>query len=60
MNERPQSVTLINDFQGQQSNVDPGDCNDGAMVQQVNMMTVVRGQLTTRGGLKRVTLEELE
>lgn len=60
MNERPQSVTLINDFQGQQSNVDPGDCTDGAMVQQVNMMTVIRGQLTTRGGLKRVTLEELE
>lgn len=60
MNERPQAAMTLGDFQGQQSNVDPGDCTEGAMVLQLNMMSVVQGQLTTRGGLKEVTLDILE
>jgi hypothetical protein len=53
-------VTDISKFSGQFSDVDPSDAPEGAMVQQVNMMSVVNGTLTTRGGLKEVTLEVLE
>lgn len=30
------------------------------MLEQVNMMSIVPGQLTTRGGLKRIEVDVLE
>lgn len=60
MNTAPADSAEASDFAGQVSNVDPGDCPDGAMVLQVNLMCIKPGQLTTRGGLKLVTLDELE
>lgn len=53
-------VTEISKFSGQVSDVNPSDAPEGAMTQQVNMMSVVNGILTTRGGLKEITLEVLE
>lgn len=60
MDKRPIDAQQIGDFRGQFSNVDPEDCPDGAMVEQVNLMSIKPGLLTTRGGLKLVTLDALE
>lgn len=60
MDQRPPVAAVASDFRGQVSNIDPGDCPEGAMLEQVNMMSIVPGQLTTRGGLKRIEVDVLE
>lgn len=60
MDERPAVAAAYSDFRGQVSNIDPGDCPEGAMLEQVNMMSVTPGQVTTRGGLKLIALDVLE
>lgn len=60
MDQRPIQSTVTNEFNGQYSDTDAGNCPEGTMYRQVNMMSVVQNQLTTRGGLKEVTLDTLE
>lgn len=60
MNKMPVQYEAYSDFKGQYSDTDPLDCPTGTMYRQFNMMSVVKGELTTRGGLKEVTTDELE
>lgn len=48
------------EFQGMFSDIDQMDVPDEYLYRQVNLLSEVNGQLTTRGGLRRVTLETLE
>ncbi len=52
-------VTSIDKFAGQISDLDDGEDSQG-MVQQINMLSEITGTLTTRGGLKEITLDVLE
>lgn len=57
MDQRPAQSVVTLEFKGMYSDCDYQDCPEGTMAQQINMMSVVNGQLTTRGGLKVVTLD---
>ena len=57
MDQRPAQSVVVTEFNGMYSDCDPSACPDGTMAQQINMMSVVNGQRTTRGGLKVVTLD---
>lgn len=59
MDQRPIQSTVMLNFNGQYSDTDPQDCPEGTMYRQVNMMSVIQNQLTTRGGLKVVTLDTI-
>jgi len=60
MDKPPDVTTLVNDFKGQYSDIDPMDNPQGTMQLQLNMLCITQGELTTRGGLKEVTLDALE
>ncbi len=60
MNKPPQVSDNTPMFRGQFSDIDQGDVPEGCMYRQVNMLSVTNGQLTTRGGLKEITLDTLE
>lgn len=59
-NREPPYTTMVNTFNGQYSDIDPDDCPQGTMLKQHNMLSVVQGQLTSRGGLKEIELDILE
>lgn len=59
-NDRPASVSVLKDFVGLVSDVDPCDAPNGAMTVQVNMFSLQVGVLEPRSGLKEVTLTYLE
>jgi len=59
-NERPKVVSVLKDFQGLVSDIDPSDAPNGAMVEQINIFSLQIGSLETRLGLKEVTLTRLE
>lgn len=60
MGNQPVVFEAITEFKGQYSNTDPADCPEGTLLKQTNMLSILNGQLTTRGGLKIVTLDILE
>lgn len=60
MNKPPPQFEVMDEFKGQYSDSDPLDCPPGTMYRQFNMHSVINGQLTTRGGLKEITLDTLE
>lgn len=60
MDKPPIQYEVMDEFKGQVSDTDPLECPKGAMYRQVNMLSIVNGQLTTRGGLKEITLDILE
>lgn len=61
MNERePPTPSSARSFEGCFSDIDPSDVPDNMMWRQVNLLSEVNGQLTTRGGLRVVTTEELD
>ena len=60
MNKPPVQAVIISEFKGQYSDADPQDVPDSTLWRQLNMLSIVNGQLTSRGGLKEVTLDILE
>lgn len=58
--ERPRPVSLMKDFLGLYSDVSAEDCPPGGMQEQINILCVKQGELTTRGGLAVVTLTTLQ
>jgi len=60
MNKQPVQVEVVGKFNGQYSDIDPEDCPPETLFRQLNLMTVTKGLLTTRGGLKQLTLDILE
>ena len=60
MNKPPVAAETIPIFRGQHSDIDSSDMPPGYVEQQTNLMSVKNGQLTTRGGLKEILLDELE
>lgn len=53
----PDPRVVINSFPGLQTNVDPNDKQPGAAEKQVNVTSVKPGQLSQRGGMRRITFE---
>lgn len=60
MNTQPIQFDVVSEFKGQVSNTDPADCPPETVFRQLNLMCVTPGLLTTRGGLKEITLDTLE
>lgn len=60
MDRPPLQGTMLNEFAGQYSDVDQDDCPRGTMYKQLNLHSIVQGQLTTRGGLKEIATDTLE
>jgi hypothetical protein len=60
MNAREPASPELRQFEGMFSDVDPRDVPEGKLLFQLNLVSEVNGQLTTRGGLRRVELETLE
>lgn len=60
MNLRPVQFEVIGQFKGMASDCDPEDCPPETLYRQVNLMSITDGILTTRGGLKELTLDILE
>ena len=58
MGQPAKTQVQIRDFQGMASNFDPHDVQPGAAVLQVNVMTLRRGELMTRRGLKELVFED--
>lgn len=50
----------MKDFLGLYSDVSAEDCPPGGMQEQINILCVKQGELTTRGGLAVVTLTTLQ
>lgn len=48
----------INDFPGLATRIDPDDTRPGTAQDQVNLSSLVLGQLRSRPGVKVVTFEE--
>lgn len=57
MNEKPMAIVAINNFAGMASNADPRDLPDETAQIQINFVQVKAGELTSRGGLKRLTFD---
>lgn len=60
MNVPPVIAEIIGDFKGMFSDCDPEDVPPETLHRQVNLMCVTQGVLTTRGGLKVLTMDTLE
>ena len=59
-NDKPASVSIMKDFVGLYSDADPSDIPNGAMSEQINIFSLQRGTMETRGGLHEVSLTRLE
>lgn len=60
MNKPPLQYEVMDEFKGMYSDTDPLDCPKGTMYRQLNLLSITNGQLTTRGGLREITLDTLE
>jgi hypothetical protein len=52
-----QPVAVSTDFPGILTNVDPRDLPPGAAEEQINMLSIVSGELRVRAGIQEVTFE---
>lgn len=52
-----QPITVATDFPGMMSDVDPRDIPAGAAEEQVNICSMVPGELRVRLGLQEVTFD---
>jgi hypothetical protein len=60
VNKPSPATDALEVFRGTYSNADQQDIPPGHFFRMVNMMVIKQGELTTRGGLREVTLEVLE
>lgn len=60
MDKPPAQTTPILKFGGMFSDTDPGDVPEEMLWRQMNCFSIRNGELTTRGGLREVTVETLE
>lgn len=57
MSDRPRASVEIRDFPGLIGNLDPSDLPEGAALVQVNVVSIVPGELQTRLGYKTVSFD---
>jgi len=57
MADRPRQSVEIRDYPGLIANSDPEDIPRGAAQMQVNVISLVTGELSTRGGYRTVSFE---
>lgn len=54
--ENPKPISVLRDFVGLYSDVQPTVIPNGGMAEQINIFSMRHGELKTRGGLVEVTL----
>jgi len=59
-NDRPAQISLIKEFAGLVSDTDPGALPPEAMSEQINIFSLQKGSIESRGGLAYVSLTRLE